>query len=229
MEATVAERTYSEEEVREILRRAVERDVERTGQLGRDNLVAAAAEMGIEASTVFGAITEFEKEQELERELESLARGRRSSFFSSLLTWAVVNAGLFGISVVSDTGGWFLYPLIAWGIALLLAHRRFFLPDAAKDRARAQKRLERRKKEEARRRGSARRQASGWQLEDAIERGVESLLSGAAQHLAEAVRGGADPSAASRAQPPKAAPTEPLEGAGGRETHDSARARRRRL
>lgn len=197
MNGKVADRTYSEAEVREILRRAVERDVERSEQLGRDNLVAAAGEMGIAASTVEGAIAEFETEQTLARELETLARERRQSFFSSLLTWGIVNAGLFGISFVGDGGGWFLYPLIAWGMALMLAHRRFFFPDPAKDRVKAQKRLARRNKEEARRQGVARRRASGWQLEEAIERGVESLLSGAAEHLKEAVHG--------RQQPPQGA------------------------
>ena len=185
----MADRTYTDEQVREIMRRAVERGTH-TGGLGRDDLIAAARDVGIAPEAVEAAIAEVESEGELREELAQLKRERQRSLASNISTWGIVNAGLFGVDWVTGGGWWFHFPLICWGIPLLLSLKGHLLPNEEADRRAAERRVvQRRRKRERlqaelrRERERARRKDSSG-LEGVIERGVEELLGAAARRLA---------------------------------------------
>jgi 2TM domain len=185
----MAERTYTDEQVREILRRAVERGSD-TGGLAREDLLAAAGDVGIAPEAVDAAILELEAEGELKEELSTLQRERRHGLASAFATWAIVNAGLFGIDWATPGGPWFFWPLGAWGIALLLRLKGEVFANRERDRKEAGRRLEQRRRRREREQADARRlreraqrQNSGG-LEGVIERGVEDLLGAAARRIA---------------------------------------------
>jgi len=183
------ERTYTDAQVREILRRAVEQGTDRGG-LGREDLIAAARDVGIAPEAVDAAIAELETEHELSEEMAKLQRERRHDLASSFTTWAIVNAGLFGIDWATGGGWWFYWPLGTWGIALLLRLKGELFANRARDRKTAERRVELRRRQREREQAEARRQrertrrqdSSG--LEGVIERGVEELLGAAARRIA---------------------------------------------
>jgi hypothetical protein len=187
------ERTYTNAQVREILRRAVERGTD-AGDLGQDDLMAAAREVGIATEAVEAAITELEAEGELKEELTKLRGERRHDLASNFATWAIVNAGLFGIDWATGGGWWFYWPLGSWGIFLLLRLKGEIFSSPAEDRRTAERRIERRRSErereqaEARRRSEREQRQSSGGLEGLIERGVEELLGAAARRVAGRVR-----------------------------------------
>jgi 2TM domain len=185
----MAERTYTDEQVREIMRRAVERGTTRTGGLGREDLIAAAQDVGIAPEAVDAAIAEVESEGELGEELAQLKRERQRGLASSISTWAIVNTGLFGVDWATGGGWWFHFPLICWGIPLLLGLKGHLFANETADRRAAERRVvqKRRKREAAqaelrRLQERARRQDSSG-LEGVIERGVEELLGAAARRI----------------------------------------------
>ncbi len=187
------ERTYTDAQVREILRRAVERGTD-AGGLGHDDLLAAAREVGIATDAVETAIAELEAEGELKEELVKLRGERRKDLAANFATWAIVNAGLFGIDWATGGGWWFYWPLGGWGIFLLLRLKGEIFASPARDRQAAERRVElrrhRREREqaEARRRSEREKRQNSGGLEGVIERGVEELLGAAARRIAGRVR-----------------------------------------
>jgi 2TM domain-containing protein len=177
------ERSFSEDEVREILRRAVDRDAGQSGQLDRDRLVAAAEEIGIGAADVDHAIAEIERDRTLESELAALRLERRHEFVSSVSTFGIVNTGLLAIDWANGGGWWFYWPLTVWGMLLMLRYKGLLFKNETRDRKRAAQRLEARHEELARQVAKQRRKAKSRQLEAVIERGVDLLVAAAARHL----------------------------------------------
>jgi 2TM domain len=183
------ERTYTDAQVREILRRAVERGTD-TGGLGREDLISAARDAGIAPEAVDAAIVELETESELSEELAQLQRERRQSLASNFSTWAIVNLGLFGIDWASGGGWWFYWPLGTWGIALLLGVKGQLFAHRDRDRKAAERRIQLRHRQREREQAEARREHARKQrqgtsgLEGVIERGVEEVLGAAARRIA---------------------------------------------
>jgi hypothetical protein len=185
----MAERTYTDDQVREILRRAVEQGTG-TGGLGRDDLVAAAGDVGIAPEAVDAAIAARETETELKEERAKLQRERRQGLASAFSTWAIVNTGLFGIDWATGGGWWFYWPLGTWGIALALRLKGELFADPADDRKAAERRVQLRRRQREREQAEARRERARKQrqgsggLEGVVERGVEELLGAAARRIA---------------------------------------------
>lgn len=183
------ERTYTDAQVREILRRAVAQGTD-TGGLGREDLIAAARDVGIAAEAVDAAIVELETESELSEELVKLQRERRHELASSFSTWAIVNTGLFGLDWATGGGWWFYWPLGTWGIALLLRLKGELFANRASDRKAAERRVQLRRAQREREQAEARREQARKQrqdssgLEGVIERGVQELLGAAARRIA---------------------------------------------
>jgi len=191
---------YSDEEVREILRRAVDRQPDSEG-LTRADLHAAARDIGISAEALDQAIADVREKREIEVYRERLRAGRKRRFLRSVSTWAVVNAGLFGIDFLTSGGepSWFLYPLLIWGgflalrgVRLLWSEdsdedlRRRVRRDRERERARRDREAERRRKKEA----SEGRRRAEEEFEGAVERGVTALLGAAARKLDGSIPGG---------------------------------------
>lgn len=134
------ERTYSEDEVQAVLRRAVEQHSQQTA-LRREDLFSIAEDMGIPAKTVRSAILDVERDSALTDELAVLQRSRRHSLASSFVTWAVVNGGLLGVCAATQAGFWDVcyWTLGIWGTLLVLKAQRTIFPNPDRDRRRAEK------------------------------------------------------------------------------------------
>ncbi len=183
-------RHYSDAQAREILRRAVEKEAEEDAKLHHRDLVAAASELGIPEELVDQAVEEYERERELNDELETMASERRRRLASSISTWAITNALLFGIDYATGGGYWFYWPLMSWGFIVALQTKSTFLRNRDKDVRQAQKRIaKRRRKNQAKARAHrhAQRERSGEkEFEASIEQGVDALLRIAARGMAHA-------------------------------------------
>jgi hypothetical protein len=182
------DRTYTDAEVREILRRAVERG-NVSGGLAREDLVAAAQDAGISASAVEIAIGELDGERDLNEEVAKLQRERRHEATSSVATWAIVNTGLFAIDWANGGGWWFYWPLCTWGLFVGLKLKAALLPNPAHERQEAERRLARRQRQyerelaEIRRREAELRKRARGGLDGVIERGVEDIFDAAARRI----------------------------------------------
>jgi 2TM domain len=119
------ERRYSEQEVRAILERAVRR--EGADGLSHEDLLEAAREVGISSGAVEEAAREVEEGRTLELARERILARRRSGFVSHLWAFVSVQVVLFAINLLTSPGHWwFVYPLLGWGLALVLSARAAF-------------------------------------------------------------------------------------------------------
>lgn len=197
----MAHRTYSEAEVQEILRVAIERHSQQAS-LNRQDIEDIATDMGLEAPAIRRAIEQFDRTHELEAELVVLRRRRHHSLWSTSATWLIVNGGMWGLCAVTQSGFWNACYWTAGvsGTLLLLKAQWTLFRNPDKDRRRAEKRLaarhsadhQREKKRSRakppqRQRSASSRSGQGspsmTQLEALIERGVTELLEAAAKKM----------------------------------------------
>jgi hypothetical protein len=186
-------RTYSREEADEILRRALEQQPD--GGIHHDDLMAAAREVGIPEAAVEAAADEVGATALVRERVQLLRRQKRAAFARHLLSFLIVNGGIFLFDWF-DGGPWFFhYLLIVWGIVLLLVGMRQLAPDEASLVRKAERELERehRRAQRQRRRqaGSGRASPPGVsqlpgaarEFEAAVQEGVSALMSAAAKAI----------------------------------------------
>lgn len=195
---------YSDVEVREILRRALERGAEDDGQLSHAELAAAAAEVGVAperfeaAAAEVRAVREDTKLLEEGRAIALTKRKRRvRDFWQHFGTYAVVNAFLFGVDMLSGGGTWWYWPAMGWGLAVSLQALGLLgsgEPDEVELRRLAQKRRKRLAKKNrsqgeklARKRRKDRVAGAEQRFEAAVEKGVAALLDVAARGIETAL------------------------------------------
>ena len=183
-------RTYSREEADEILRRALEQQPE--GGIHHDDLMAAAREVGIPAAAVEAAASEVGATQLVRERVQLLRRQKRRAFTRHLLTFLIVNGGVFLFDWF-DGGRWFFqFPLLVWGILLLLIGMWQLAPEEAglvrkaeRDLERERRRAERQRRRQGGRAPSAVSQLPGAakEFEAAVQEGVSALMSAAAKAI----------------------------------------------
>jgi hypothetical protein len=207
MKGSEPPRTYTQEEATEILKRALKQQSLQKETMSHDQLVEMAREVGIERDAVEAATAELAQTRanEMERHTQAteLAQERArllGNFVGSLITYLIVNAGLFFIDRKFTGGTWFYWVLLGWGIGLLFQLRGIFFPERS---------LERRKVHEVRRAQRLQRRAArlerqqryvqAWErggtraainegareFETAVQAGVAALLSVAARKIHE--------------------------------------------
>lgn len=163
-------KAYSPEEVDEILRRALAREKDAAGHVKRDELVAAAGEVGIAPADVDAAIREMEEERAAKTspsmraamampEADEHRKHELTRFYRHLGIFVVVNFALFMMDILSSGGKWFFWPLLGWGIGLGSHAVSVMFPKEPKLSRRERKRLMRDRA-----------------FETAVERGVEKML-----------------------------------------------------
>lgn len=180
------DRRYSDDEVRAILGRAVERDHVDGDALGHEDLVAVAKELGVSPDAVEEAVADLAAEREVGSALVLRQSRRRRRFWRGLSTYALVNAFLVGVDIVTGGGTWWYWPAMGWGLFVALSGVRAFFPDDEKDRRSAERAVRKRQKKRA---AKARRQAkktSEKELEEAVSRGVTSLVGAVARKMEDA-------------------------------------------
>jgi len=197
-------RTYSQQEVTEILKRAMRQQSLRAEVLSHDELVEMANEVGIdrdalEAATVDLAQTragELARHDEVRELAEERAR-RFSRFVSSLFTFSIIGAFLYFVDKRSSGGTWFYWPVAGFGIALAFQLRSVFFPHEGLERRRRRewkrdRKLARWAEREERRRGfgsgavhppSEVVHAGAKEFEAAVQAGVAALLTVATRKL----------------------------------------------
>ncbi|AEX50963.1 2TM domain-containing protein [Rahnella aquatilis] len=127
-------RAWSQEQLAELSSlsvRTVQR-IENGEQASLETLGAIAAAFDIkvaeltENNTQAGSFSEQALDEQIEKARYQVAE--ESSFYRSVLLWAVVNAGLFALNhYTSPDSDWFVWPLGIWGGILLLRGLRIFV------------------------------------------------------------------------------------------------------
>jgi len=178
-------RTYSDDEVREILRRAVEQSSVEGGGLTREELIEAARDAGIEASAVHDAIGVVERDREVQGEILALRKKDRKTLASNVLSWAIIALGLLAMRFFGAGGWWFIWPMGAWAIFLLLRLKGVLLESPEKVRERAERRIEHRRRQQKRSSGHIDHRKKIEAAQN-VERGLEELLGAAARRSGKA-------------------------------------------
>ena len=159
----MAERSYTRDEMEEILRRAAQRTQAAEDGVRHDDLVAAAREVGIDPDAIETALSELGHEKRVEAAAARWTRERRRRFASHLSAYAIVMAFLVSLDVLATPGVWWsLYVALGWGLAVALSARRAVLPPSDGDVERMVAREERIAQKKARRE-ERRRAAEAWQ------------------------------------------------------------------
>ncbi|MDD9934988.1 MAG: 2TM domain-containing protein [Myxococcales bacterium] len=179
---------YSREQAEEILRRALER--EQTDGVSHEDLVAAAAEVGIDTAQLERAASELADErQQAEREVQVRAELKRG-FFQDLGNTLGFNALMLGIDLLTGPGWW-----VQWVALFSVLHlggraARAFAPNEEtlrRTERRLEKREHKRRKRERKREWARderkRRSNAEAQFERVVEEGVEALLRSAGDRL----------------------------------------------
>lgn len=108
---------YSEEDVQEILERAM--GVQMKGDYTRKQLEDMAAELGIDTEALVVAEQSWLAEREAVHAREEFLAHRRQEFLQHLVPYILVIGMLFVINVMTSPGFlWFLFPALGWGIGL---------------------------------------------------------------------------------------------------------------
>jgi len=186
---------YTDEQAKEILRRAIERDAALQDGLSEGELIEAARELGIDPEHVERAAVEVREQTAVEARRRERRRRERQRFAGSLATYAVVNAFLALLDFMTGPGWWVQWPLLVWGLFLALnALKVFSAKEQEKRDDRAERKYKKQMEKERQRRArlEARRARSHAEseFEQAVERGVAALLGTLAQSLDEIVPGG---------------------------------------
>lgn len=197
--------TYSQAEINEIIRRALEKQTAEQDHLDHDDLVAIASEVGIDRASLERATAEIAKDRDRalvnDDEAKAVADERTAqlkSFMGALVSHAIMNASFYFIDTQFFAGTWFKWPLLGSAILLAFRLRRVVAP--------REQMMRRRRREERRRIRERRREAwmdfkrrvlphgpaktTGKDFEIAVQTGVTALLELAARKLEEHARAG---------------------------------------
>jgi hypothetical protein len=196
-----SKKTYTQDEINEILKRALSQQSLREQTLSHEDLVQVAAEVGIDRNALDAASAEIAKTQEAElakrSEAAELATERRIQLrrlLASAIRLGVLNGALYFIDMHVSGGTWFQWPLLASGVLLALQVRHVVSPE--------QRLARRRAREERERRRAARRAqveavkqklisatsdapAAAREFESAVQAGVTALVKVATKKLEE--------------------------------------------
>lgn len=182
--------TYTRAEADEILRRALLAE-QAEGDLSHDELLAAAREVGIPESAIEAAAEQLGEHYQLERHVGRLRQRKRRAFVRHLVTFAIMNGGIFAFDWF-DGGPWFFqFPLIVWTVILMLFGVAQLSPNPEALARRAERELEKERRREAARRKRLERgekkaipaSDAARQFEAAVEQGVSTLLTAAARAI----------------------------------------------
>jgi hypothetical protein len=193
---------YTQEEVNEILKRALSREAGQERVLSHDELVDIATEAGIDREALDRAMIELAMEhtRALARKTEAteIAAERQvqlKRFGASLVSHAVLNGVLYLINLKLIGGTWFVWPLIGSSVLLALRLRHVIFPYDKVMRRRKQ--VERQREQERKRAereawkqrvfGGVEKSASDGvkRFETVVQAGVSALLGVAERKLAE--------------------------------------------
>lgn len=169
-------RQYTAEEMDAIVRRALERQGV-DAPFEHDDLLSAAADIGIPAEEVEAAAAEEELARDRRRWEESARRRRGRRFWSRLTTFVGFNGVMFAIDALTGAGWWAHWVLMGTGVPMSLQALRLYRPVEEREVERERRREEREQRRRARALRRRRRQRGpADDFDVVVERGVELLL-----------------------------------------------------
>jgi hypothetical protein len=113
------DRSYKNDDVRAIIDRALQTQPQEG--VSHDDLLAIGAEVGLSPAVVERAALELREERLSEVARAHVVSRRRRGLLAHALVYLAVNAALFAINFLTTPGEWWvLFPVIAWGVGLLL-------------------------------------------------------------------------------------------------------------
>ncbi len=181
---------YSHEEMEAILQRALQKQSKAEEGVSHDELIAAAAEVGIPLEHIEAAVDDLEAEQrprrpdpvalEAAREAALERNYRIHRLLRGFVAWVFVSGILFSIGRHTGHHGMFVFSMV-WGIALLMRAVNVAFPKPAKLRRESKRERKERERRE-------RTQQSLEVFERKIAVGTEAI-----GHLIDRARGTATP------------------------------------
>ncbi len=194
---------YTQEEINEIIRRALSEPASRERALSHAELIEIASEAGIERDAVERATAELaqartqnQARQVAAHELAAERAVQLKRFASSAVSYSVLNVFLYFIATRFTGGNWYVWPLLGSGALLAMQVRNVIFPY---DKVLRQRRREEKRRERERRRAAR----AAWQqkfleggdsvaqgakeFETAVQSGVAALLKIATRKLEDHV------------------------------------------
>lgn len=168
--------TYTRDEVKEILGRALERQHAQGDAVTHDELAAVAREMGVSPEALATAAAGVREERAVEAEVARVVAGRRRGFSAHLMAFVMVNALLAVGNVMAGGPLWFVLVALGWGIGLAFHARAAYAPHRERLVARARRRLAREREAAERQRRKREAEESARRIGKAVEAGVVEVL-----------------------------------------------------
>ncbi|MFO0607665.1 MAG: 2TM domain-containing protein [Polyangiales bacterium] len=168
--------TYSRDEVKEILGRALEKQHAQGDAITHDELAAVARDMGVAPEALAQAAAAVREERELQSAVSAAIARRRRGFSAHLMAFVMVNALLAVGNLMTGGPLWFVLVALAWGIGLAFHARATFAPDRERLAARARRRIERDRELAERQRRKREAEESARRIGKAVEAGVVEVL-----------------------------------------------------
>ncbi len=110
---------YTASDVQTILERALAR--QHHNEFSEAQLLEMAQEMGIAPETLDRAKLDLFAESQDAELRQSFDQKQRQEFKSHLITYAIVNTFLVGLNIaIPESHPWSLYPLLGWGMGVML-------------------------------------------------------------------------------------------------------------
>ncbi len=122
--------TYTEEQVEQLLHYALARRPD--GQeLSRQQVYEIASDLGVSQADFSAAEQEWLAKQGTRQELVTFDLYKKKKFKANLLKYTIINAFLVAINL-STSGhiGWAVYPLLFWGLGVVLDGWVTYQPDS---------------------------------------------------------------------------------------------------
>jgi len=136
------ERRYDDEDVKAVIARAVER--QSGGALTHADLLGIGEELGLSKDDIENAALEVSEKRRETEATRAIVSRRRKWLALHGLVFAVLNGLLFTINALTTPGEWwFLFPVVSWGLLLLL-HAGFTwgMKVSPRDAAKVSRRME---------------------------------------------------------------------------------------
>src|SRR4051812_7816523 len=113
------DRSYSDEEVRAIIERALKEQP--ASGVSHDELLSIAAGVGLSPTAVESAARQVTDARLTKVATERIVSRKRRCVAAHAFVYFVVNAVLFTINFLTTPGQWWvLFPVLSWGIGLIL-------------------------------------------------------------------------------------------------------------
>jgi len=113
--------TYSDQEVQEILQRALAQRTQGGDRLSRDQVRAIAAELGVSETEYNQAEREWQAQRQTQHLATQFAAHKRHRFRDGLTRFAIVNVFLMALNLWTQHRlSWSMYPFLVWGLGIAL-------------------------------------------------------------------------------------------------------------